>query len=152
MKIEIINSKEITVNGVLFTPAIAKPKPKAVKNEDHPAWEGFIKLWTLYEKKGNKNQAFKNLIALTQNQRNEMYKKVQKYVKSTPDKAFRKGLEVYLNKKKEHWNDLIVQPEPKGYNKQPVVSSSSFEAYVKPERPKSTVNVTNRIAMLKGGK
>jgi hypothetical protein len=122
MKIEIINSKEIVVNGVLFVPAIAKPKPVKVKNEDHPAWEGFLKLWKLYEKKGNKPQAFKNLIALTQVQRNEMYKKVQEYVKSTPDKAFRKGLEVYLNKKKEHWNDLIVQPEPTGYgNKQPAV-------------------------------
>ena len=152
MKIEIINSKEIIVNGVLFTPAIAKPKPKTVKNEDHPAWEGFIKLWTLYEKKGNKNQAFKNLIALTQNQRNEMYKKVQKYVKSTPDKAFRKGLEVYLNKKKEHWNDLIVQPEPQGMFAKPATGSASHKLYVKPTMPKATVDVSNRIAILKGGK
>jgi len=141
MKIEIISKTEIKVNGILFTPSEEKPKPKSIPNEEHPAWGDFLRLWDKYEKKGNKPQAFKNLIALTQNQRNEMYKKVQEYVKSTPDKAFRKGLEVYLNKKKEHWNDLIVQPEPTGYNK-PAVSSTSFKKYVKPVGPKVKSNRT----------
>lgn len=68
----------------------------------------FADFWERYGKKGNKQRSFSSWKKLTGKQKTEILEKVDDYVRSTPDKQFRKDAERYLNPKNQHWNDEIV--------------------------------------------
>ena len=70
--------------------------------------EVFEFLWKLYERKGNRKSSLNNWNKLTVKQKDEVKLKVRAYVDSTPEKRYRKSLEVYLNKSREYWNDELV--------------------------------------------
>jgi hypothetical protein len=79
------------------------------------------KLWSIH-KKGNKKTAAERLKkVLKKVPIDELEEKLKIYVKSKPPEDFKylKGLDVWLNPAKEHWNDPIVQEKKE---QQPEVS------------------------------
>ena len=67
--------------------------------------ESFESWWKSYGKKGNRKTSLKRWKALNDNQRQRCLEVVGDYVKSTPDKQYRKNGEAYLNQ--ECWEDEI---------------------------------------------
>jgi len=86
-----------------------KDKYKYKEKENKDIIESFESWWTLYEKKGNHKTALERWLKLTDNERDKCFHVVTDYVKSTPEKKYRKGGEVYINKKA--FNDEIVFDE-----------------------------------------
>jgi len=86
-------------------------------NNKQEVLESFESWWILYEKKGNRKTTLERWIKLSQDERDKCFHVVTDYVKSTPDKQYRKGGEVYLNKKA--FNDEIIfktQKKESGFN------------------------------------
>ena len=84
--------------------------------------ESFESWWILYEKKGNRKTALERWLKLTQDERDKCFHVVTDYVKSTPDKQFRKDGQAYINQKAFH--DEIVFPTSK--QKQNLRTSESY--------------------------
>jgi len=66
----------------------------------------FERLWTLYEKKGNAKTSRARFIKLRNADIEKLLVHLPLYIKSTPDKQYRKGFESYITK--ECWNDEII--------------------------------------------
>jgi hypothetical protein len=66
----------------------------------------FDNFWNLYEKKGNRKTAKSRFDKIGEDDRKLILESLGRYVKSTPDKKFRKNAEVYINQ--EAWNDEIM--------------------------------------------
>jgi hypothetical protein len=66
----------------------------------------FDSWWNLYNKKTGKEKAQAKWLKLSIEEINKCLDVVSDYVKSTPDKQFRKDPTTYLNGK--HWNDEII--------------------------------------------
>jgi hypothetical protein len=75
----------------------------------------FEKFWEMYEKKNDRKKAFQKWKKLKQEDKDKIFETLPEYVKSTPDKKYRKNPVTYLNN--ESWKDEIVYRENK--NKQP---------------------------------
>jgi len=89
---------------------LKETKLKEIKtDEKENLTESFESWWTLYEKKGNHKTALERWLKLTDEERDKCFHVVTDYVKSTPEKKYRKGGEVYINKKA--FNDEIVFDE-----------------------------------------
>ena len=80
----------------------------------------FDLVWNLYEKKGNRKTSEKKWSNLKNHCREAALKHIPLYVKSTPDKKYRKNFETYINQ--EVWNDEIILDdyEQKRRNANPV--------------------------------
>lgn len=72
----------------------------------------FQKFWSCYGRKGNLKQTRRRWFNLSNKKRALAMDKVVDYVKSTPDKQFRKGGEAWLLN--ECWNDEIVDAAQHG--------------------------------------
>jgi hypothetical protein len=73
----------------------------------------FEEFWNLYNKKvGYKQKCFDKFKKLKEEEIKEIFRTLPEYIKSTPDKKFRKNPETYLNNKS--WNDEIIKDEVKG--------------------------------------
>ena len=86
-----------------------KPKDIIVEKES-----SFDKFWNMYDKKvGKKDKCRKKFLKLSKSDINKIFETLPQYIKSTPDKQYRKNPETYLNN--ESWNDeIITQPsQPK---------------------------------------
>jgi len=71
-------------------------------------FDDFNKFWDLYDKKvGSKDKIIKKFNSLTTNQKEKIFETLPEYVKSTPDKTYRKNPETYLNN--HSWNDEIIK-------------------------------------------
>ena len=77
----------------------------SASSKDHE--DSFKILWNKYNKKQGEVQAAVLWNRLTNKDRAEVLRNVDAYVKSTPDKKFRKALTTYLNKKNRLWTDEI---------------------------------------------
>ncbi len=75
----------------------------AVESDNEKAFDSW---WELYEKKGNRKKTLEKWIKLDQEQRDKCFHVVTDYVKSTPEKQYRKNGETYLNQ--EAFNDEII--------------------------------------------
>ena len=79
-------------------------KVKNDKNEENNNGE-FELVWSMYEKKGNKKTSQNKFNNMTDTNKQLMAKHLPEYVKSTPNKQYRKNLETYINQ--ECWNDEL---------------------------------------------
>ena len=66
----------------------------------------FEQVWELYGKKGNRKTAKLRFGKLSDSVKQDIYNHLPAYLNSTPDKQYRKGFEVYINK--ECWNDEVI--------------------------------------------
>jgi len=69
--------------------------------------EGFDRCWTIYQKKGNKSQAFKYWKKLTDDQREAVEVAIPAYVSSRPEKKFRKDFQGWINPEYKRWEDEV---------------------------------------------
>lgn len=83
-----------------------KEKDKYKDKENNTIIESFESWWELYEKKGSKKKSLERWIKLRPSDRDTCFHVVHDYVKSTPEKQYRKNAESYLNQ--ESWNDEII--------------------------------------------
>jgi hypothetical protein len=60
----------------------------------------------MYDKKEGKKDCEKKYQKVNESDRKKIFETLPLYVKSTPDKKYRKHPETYLNG--EHWNDEII--------------------------------------------
>lgn len=79
---------------------------EGVKPTQEEAEKEFQKFWSAYGRKGNLKQTKRRWFNLSNKKRALAMDKVTAYVKSTPDKQYRKGGEAWLLN--ECWNDEIV--------------------------------------------
>ncbi|MBC8984779.1 hypothetical protein H9X96_03210 [Pedobacter sp. N36a] len=80
-------------------------KPKKEKN-DHLIDPLFDQFWDIYKKKVGRDKALTKWKTLAGSDKLEILKVVPDYVKSTPDKQFRKDPITYLNG--GHWKDELI--------------------------------------------
>lgn len=66
----------------------------------------FQLVWEMYGKKGNRKTSLERFGRMKDSDKKLMAEHLPKYVESTPNKQYRKGLEVYINQ--ECWNDEII--------------------------------------------
>ena len=87
-----------------------KDKDKNINNNigestDSPTALSFENIWSLYGKKGNKKTSEKKWTKLSVSNQKKAFAYLPAYVKSTPDKQYRKNFETFLNQ--ECWNDEL---------------------------------------------
>lgn len=75
----------------------------------------FAKAWNTYNKKRNKEKCRRKFLNLPLKTIDLIMKHVPEYVRSTPDKQYRKDFFTYLNN--NSWKDEIIIGEPNGSNK-----------------------------------
>lgn len=75
-------------------------------NNDNKYLDSFSKFWDAYDKKTGKDKCYKKWCKLNESEINEILNTVEVYVKSTPDKNYRKNPLTYLNGR--HWEDELV--------------------------------------------
>lgn len=98
-------------------------KPKEIKDEK--VIPEFDKFWTIHPK-GNKATAKQRFIkVMKKNSVDELESKLWLYIKSN-DYCYLKGLDVWLNPEKEHWNDPIVKKEDKFKKEEKGADNTSF--------------------------
>jgi hypothetical protein len=82
------------------------------ENEKKKVNFSFENFWNLYDKKvGDKDKIIKKWLALSDQDREAVIKYIPGYIKSKPDKQYRKDPATFLNNKS--WNDEIIQSIPK---------------------------------------
>lgn len=101
-----------------------KNKPKVKKEvvqveSTFDAEAAFDQIWVMYEKKGNRKGSLAKFSKLSHETMQLIFDHVPKYVKSTPEKQFRKNFETYINQ--ECWMDEINE------SSKPVKPLSSYE-------------------------
>ena len=75
----------------------------------HNDEEGFEALWNIFEKKGNKATAKKRYPSVIKiADKDHLFRRARVYMKSVAEseRKFRKGLDVWLNPEKLHWEDV----------------------------------------------
>jgi hypothetical protein len=72
----------------------------------------FDNVWEMYERKGNKKTSRSRWNGLPKKAKQLAVVHIPRYVKSTPERKFRKNFETYINK--EAWNDEIISDESNG--------------------------------------
>lgn len=75
------------------------------ESTDSPTALSFENIWSLYGKKGNKKTSERKWAKLSVMAREKALTYIPAYVKSTPDKQYRKNFETFLNQ--ECWNDEL---------------------------------------------
>lgn len=96
---------------------IIKPSNSEMENE-------FQKFWALYGRKGNVKLSRRRWFSLSDKKRALAMDKVDAYVKSTPEKCYRKNGEAWINQ--EGWNDEIVEAAQPFGRTAPVRAATSF--------------------------
>ena len=77
------------------------------EEEENCITSTFDEAWNLYDKKvGDKNKLKKKWYSLTIAERRKALSEIPRYVKSTPEKKYRKNFETYINNKS--FNDEII--------------------------------------------
>lgn len=109
LSIESENNESVTLCNVTVTEQ-NKNKSKN-KNIDIYAEDSFNQFWDVYDKKKDADKCKKKFLTLTKGEIDLILAHVPDYVKSTPDKQYRKNPITYLNNK--CWNDEIIKSEGK---------------------------------------
>ena len=93
----------------------------------------FEKFWKLYDKKVGKEKCIKKWNKIKQEVKTLIYNTLDAYIRSTPDKSYRKNPLTYLNNKT--WNDEIIQPFPDNKKRdQPAAPSEWFYEWDKKQK------------------
>lgn len=90
------------------------------KDKENNIESAFDSWWELYEKKGNREESLTRWLNLKQEERDKCFHVVTDYVKSTPNKKYRRGGQSYLLKKM--FNDEVIFDTPQ----QPQQQSMGF--------------------------
>lgn len=69
----------------------------------------FEEQWEVYGRKGNKKTSLRRFKSLTVKKKRKLKAHLPEYVKSTPNKQYRKNFETYINQ--EVWEDEILKEE-----------------------------------------
>ena len=105
-----ISTKDVTIvqqKNDISTPELKKESEKEQEKEiDTEKEKAFNQIWDLYGYKVSKPSAIKAFRKVPKDQYGNILKHVPTYIKSTPDKKFRKHLSTYLNN--ECWHDEII--------------------------------------------
>lgn len=131
-KLEIVNLENVfTYNfiqedGSIKSLKFSKQSHDAIKNYFNPIQLSYSKtipefdeLWKMHPK-GNKKTAKDRFIKVMKKVSFlDLKSKLEPYVKSN-DFVYLKGLDVWLNPEKEHWEDLVVKKEDKFKKEEPV--------------------------------
>ena len=111
----------------------------------------FQKFWVMYGKKGNVKTTREKFYKLNDKKKSLIFKVVESYVKSTPDKPFRKGAESWLHK--ECWNDEIIGSDNVKEFHRPKLGAKALDPMtdklkeLAALRAKNTVSVRDRIKL-----
>ncbi|KAF0236511.1 MAG: hypothetical protein FD181_2678 [Prolixibacteraceae bacterium] len=103
-----------------------------IKNDknDNLSKHDFMRFWDLYDKKSDKEKCFKKWNSLNSKDIETIFKNLPEYIKSTPDKQFRKNPFTYLNGK--CWNNEVIYSN---HNKEKSEQSEKYTPeWVKKER------------------
>jgi hypothetical protein len=65
-----------------------------------------VRFWEIYQKKGNRKKSLQRFNKLKKSEIELIKIHLPKYVKSTPDKQYRKNFETYLFN--DCWNDEVI--------------------------------------------
>lgn len=85
----------------------------------------FDQFWDLYGKKNNKASCEKKWDKLKDSEREAIMNHLPKYIKSTPDKQYRKNPDSYLNQR--HWeNEIAIESKTYNPNGAATVERASF--------------------------
>jgi len=76
------------------------------QEEEETPENDFEKFWNLYDKKNDKKNCLKKWEKIKKADKEMIFKTLPTYIKSTPDKQYRKNPLTYLNR--ESWNDEII--------------------------------------------
>jgi len=120
---------------------------EGIQSDDDKEIE-FQRFWKLYGRKGSVKATRDKFIKLSKKKKEKIFEVVTDYVKSTPDRNFRKGGESWLNK--ECWNDVIEsefkqseRPKVGAFAINPIANR---KAELKELRQKSkSVNIRDRL-------
>jgi len=74
----------------------------------------FERFWNLYDKKVSKEKSIRLWKKLKAEDKQEIFRTIQEYVKATPDKQYRKNPDTYLRNRA--WEDEITQQQNKNNN------------------------------------
>ena len=77
-----------------------------VNNLKNDSMAEFEMVWNMYGKKGNRKTSLSRFLKMKDSDKKLMSIHLPKYIISTPDKQYRKGLQSYINL--ECWNDEIL--------------------------------------------
>lgn len=108
--VSVSENPQSKVNKTKLNESIITPPPPAV--EPDPLEEEFEKFWDYYDKKVDRKKAWPKWKKLTKDQKDKIRKHLPLYLKSQPDKQYRKNPLTYLNG--ECWNDEIQVRKPEG--------------------------------------
>lgn len=90
--------------GPTEPPAIQEKEKGQEKEEEQSCLE-FEKFWNLYDKKVGTSDCKKKFEKLSKLEKEKIFETLPLYIKSTPEKKFRKNPKTYLNG--SHWEDEI---------------------------------------------
>lgn len=97
--------------GVPLGEQVSTPLPthiyKPITSNHKPITELFDRFWEMYDKKRGLKKCKDKFQKLSSDEINEIFHTLPDYIKSTPDKKFRKDPLTYLNG--QHWNDEITE-------------------------------------------
>ena len=122
----ISNHESVISNQQSLNTNQEEPLKEKTLVEQKPDDSEFEYLWVTYGKKGNRKTSLQKYNKLSKSDIALLKIHLPKYVKSTPDLQYRKGLQSYIEK--ECWNDEIIvggnayqpnQPQQKKYQEFP---------------------------------
>ena len=98
------------------------------KDKDKDNLEEFELFWNSYDKKTGKDKCLEKFLKLSNDHKQKIFETLPAYVKSTPDKKFRKNPLTYLNGK--HWNDELEDKQ----NINPALKPDPLVEYAKKQQ------------------
>jgi hypothetical protein len=119
MRHEVRHDDKHALGRVAIDKQVNKQTIKQINND-------FEVFWDMYDKKvGDKNKIALKFDKLSQTEINLIFEHVPKYIKSQPDKKFRKNPETYLNNKS--WLDEVILPnQTKSNNTKGSINDNHF--------------------------
>ena len=90
----------VAVGGAAMTSPTTEEEDMQVRTQDFDCW------WELYDKKRSREKCQKKFLSMPKKEQRACIAATPAYVRSTPDKQYRKDPLTYLNQKS--WNDEII--------------------------------------------
>ena len=100
-----------------FRDATSEPVTKPTEQKLAEKQEMFFKFWEMYDKKINRDDALKKWMKLSMVDMGEALNVLPMYVKSTPDKQYRKNPSTWIYQKA--WRNEIISNETKQVYQKP---------------------------------
>ncbi len=118
------------------TEAVTDNNEKNVNNENVTLENEFNKFWNIYNKKEDRKKCLTKWKRLKQVDKDKIFETLPAYIKSTPDRQFRKYPATYLNN--ESWNNEIIDPLEEELRKNP-----HLEPLKRLDKPENLLRIDN---------